>query len=79
MPLSDSTADDGMMAALAGLREIARRPTLARPYLEISPLMAAWLDGPGAAAMAALDREVTLVVSSNVSRANILEDGWGDG
>ena len=74
MPLGDSTADDGMMAALAGLREIARRPTLVQPRLEISPLMAAWLDGPGAAAMAALDREVTLVVSSDVRRANILGD-----
>ena len=74
MPLGDSTADDGMMAALAGLREIARRPKLVQPRLEISPLMAAWLDGPGAAAMAALDREVTLVVSSDVRRANILGD-----
>ena len=58
---------------LAVLRHIARRPTLAAPVIDLSPDMAAWLKGPGVAALASLDRPVTSVVSSEALTATLRE------
>ncbi|MEK9935533.1 MAG: hypothetical protein VW619_03800, partial [Rhodobiaceae bacterium] len=66
-------ADKVATSVLAVLRAIARRPTLAAPVIELSPDMAAWLKGPGAAALAVLDRPVTPVVSSEAMTATLRE------
>ena len=60
-------------AVLAVLRIIARRPALASPVIEMTPEMASWLNGPGAAALASLDRAVTPVVSSEAQTATLRE------
>ena len=66
-------ADSMAVDALAALRAIALRPQLASPRLECPPETADWLCGPGAAALASLDRKVELVVSSGVSTATLIE------
>ena len=66
-------ADSMAVDALAALRAIALRPQLASPRLECPPETADWLRGPGAAALASLDRKVELVVSSGVSTATLIE------
>jgi hypothetical protein len=66
-------ADKVATSVLTVLRTIARRPALAAPVIELSPDMAAWLKGPGAAALAVLDRPVTPVVSSEVVTATLQE------
>ena len=60
-------------SVLAVLRDIARRPALAAPVIDLSPDMAAWLHGPGATALASLDRPVTPVVSSETQTATLRE------
>ncbi len=66
-------ADRVAVDALTALRTISLRPQLASPRLECRPLTAAWLRGPGAAALASLDRKVKLVVSSQVGAATLIE------
>ena len=66
-------ADQIATSVLAVLREIARRPTIAAPVIDLSPDMADWLRGPGAAALASLDRTVTPVVSSQALTATLRE------
>ncbi|MEX0503887.1 ribonuclease E/G [Alphaproteobacteria bacterium LSUCC0719] len=66
-------ADQIAISVLAVLREIARRPTIAAPVIDLSPDMADWLRGPGAAALASLDRTVTPVVSSQALTATLRE------
>ncbi len=66
-------ADRVAVDALAALRAISLRPQLASPRLECRPDTADWLRGPGAAALASLDRKVELVVSSDVGRATLIE------
>ena len=60
-------------SVLAVLRDIARRPALAAPVIDLSPDMATWLHGPGATALASLDRPVTPVVSSETQTATLRE------
>jgi ribonuclease G len=71
--LADALSDSAAFEALMGLRAIQHRPQLAMPQLTVSPKMANWLAGPGAPALAALDRDVRLVVSSAADRATIVE------
>jgi len=66
-------ADPVAISVLAALRAIARRPALAAPVIDLSPDMAVWLKGPGAAALASLDRAVTPVVSSGALTATVRE------
>ena len=66
-------ADRVAVAALAALRAISLRPQLASPRLECRPDTADWLRGPGAAALASLDRKVELVVSSDAGSATLIE------
>ena len=66
-------ADRVAVDALAALRAISLRPQLASPRLECRPDTADWLRGPGAAALASLDRKVELVVSSNAGPATLIE------
>ena len=66
-------ADRVAVDALAALRAISLRPQLASPRLECRPDTADWLRGPGAAALASLDRKVELVVSSDAGRATLIE------
>ena len=66
-------ADLVATSVLAVLRAIAHQPALAAPVIELSPDMAAWLNGPGAAALASLDRPVTPVVSSETRIATLRE------
>lgn len=66
-------ADRVASSVLAVLRAIARRPALAAPVIDLSPEMAVWLKGPGAAALALLDRPVTPVVSSGAMTATLRE------
>lgn len=66
-------ADPIAAPVLAVLRRIARQPTLAAPVIELSPDMATWLNGPGAAALASLDRPVTPVVLSEAMTATLRE------
>ncbi len=67
-------ASDRMVtAALSVLRDVACRPTMANARIEIPPAMADWLRGPGAAALALLDRPVELVVSSQATTATLIE------
>ena len=70
-----ATFEDDLVAvsALAVLRAVARRPTLATPVVDLPAEMAAWLKGPGAPAMTSLDRAVTLVVSSESETATLRE------
>ena len=63
-----------MMLALARtLRMIARRPMLVAPQIVISPRMAELLQGPLAPALASLDRDVSLVVSSDQQQPEVME------
>ena len=66
-------ADHSATSVLAVLRSIARRPTIAAPVIDLSPDMASWLRGPGAVALASLDRAVTPVVSSDALTASLRE------
>jgi ribonuclease G len=66
-------ADRVAVDALAALRTISLRPKLASPRLECRPNTADWLRGPGAAALASLDRTVGLVVSSEAIAATLIE------
>ena len=66
-------ADRVAVDALAALRAISLRPQLASARLECRPDIADWLRGPGAAALASLDRKVELVVSSNAGPATLIE------
>jgi len=66
-------ADPIAAPVLAVLRRIARQPALAAPVIELSADMAAWLKGPGATALALLDRPVTPVVSSEALSATLRE------
>jgi Ribonuclease G/E len=66
-------ADRVAVDALAALRAISLRPQLASPRLECRPDTADWLRGPGAAALASLDRKVELVVSSDAGPATLIE------
>ena len=69
----DWAADSVAVGALSALRSVSLRPQLAVPRIECPPLMADWLRGPGTAAMAALDRPVELVVSSEAKTATLIE------
>ena len=64
-------ADQVATPVLAVLRCIARQPTIAAPVIDLSPEMAVWLQGPGAVALASLDRAVTPVVSSEALSATL--------
>ena len=68
----------GRMASevLGVLRQIALRPTLAAPVIEISPAMADWLDTDGVAALAALDRPVRRIVLSGLTVPRLVEPGY---
>ena len=66
-------ADRVAVDALAALRAISLRPQLASPRLECRPDTADWLRGPGAGALASLDRKVELVVSSEAGPATLIE------
>ena len=66
-------ADRVAVDALAALRTISLRPKLASPRLGCRPNTADWLRGPGAAALASLDRTVELVVSSEAVAAALIE------
>ena len=66
-------ADRVAVDALAALRAISLRPQLASPRLECRRDTADWLRGPGAAALASLDRKVKLVVSSEAGPATLIE------
>ena len=66
-------ADWVAVDALTALRAISLRPQLASPRLECRPDTADWLRGPGAAALASLDRKVELVVSSDAGLATLIE------
>ena len=59
--------------ALSVLRDVALRPALAVARIELPAAMADWLRGPGAPALAALDRPVELVVSSHAPAATLIE------
>ena len=61
------------LGALAVLRVISRRPSLAAPIVDVPPAEAEWLRGQGAGALASLDRKVTLVVSSEAKTATLRE------
>ncbi len=67
----------GRMASevLGVLRQIAMRPTLAAPVIEISTGMADWLDTDGVAALATLDRPVRRVVLSGLIMPRLVEPG----
>ena len=66
-------ADPVVTGALSVLREVALRPALAVARVELPAVMADWLRGPGASALAALDRPVELVVSSDAPAATLIE------
>ena len=66
-------ADPVVTGALSVLREVALRPALAVARVELPAVMADWLRGPGASALAALDRPVELVVSSDATAATLIE------
>ena len=66
-------ADRVAVDALAALRAISLRPQLASPRLKCRPDTADWLRGPGAAALASLDRKVELVVSFDAGPATLIE------
>lgn len=65
----------GRMASevLGVLRQIAWRPTMAAPAIEISPAMADWLDTEGGPALAALDRPVRRIVLSGLTVPGLVE------
>ena len=66
-------ADRVVTGALSVLRTASLRPAMARIRIELPPAMAEWLRGPGALALAALDRPVELVVSSQTTTAMLIE------
>jgi len=66
-------ADPVVTGALSVLRDLALRPAMATARIELPAVMADWLRGPGAGAMAALDRPVELVVSSQATTATLIE------
>ena len=61
------------LGPLTVLRAISLRPALATPVVDLPPEQAEWLRGPGAPALASLDRKVTLVVSSEAETATLRE------
>ena len=61
------------LGPLIVLRAISLRPALATPVVDLPPEQAEWLRGPGAPALASLDRKVTLVVSSEAETATLRE------
>ena len=67
-------SDTAVTGALSVLRQLALRPQIAVPRIQCPPKTADWLRGAGAAAMAALDRPVELVVSSQAETATLIED-----
>lgn len=71
----DWAADKVVTGALSVLRRLALQPQIAAPKIECPLKMADWLRGPGAPAMAALDRPVELVVSSEAETATLIEAG----
>ena len=71
---ADWAADPVVTGALSLLRHLALRPQIASPRIECPQSMADWLRGGGAPAMAALDRPVELVVSSQAERAALIEN-----
>ena len=74
-PFPTDLAGPHAISVLAVLRQIARRPMLTAPTIAVSPDMAEWLGGTGAAALQALDRPVARVVSSDVTLASLIETG----
>ena len=58
----DIMSDDVAQAALAGLRLAAARPSFKSVQLAVTASMAAWLKGPGAAAVVALERPLELTI-----------------
>jgi len=70
----DWAADAVVTSALSVLRQLALRPQIALPRIECPLATADWLRGPGTAAMAALDRPVELVVSSQATTATLFGD-----
>lgn len=76
LPLQALLANDtfSMMVALARvLRMIAQRPMLVSPRIAVSSAMAELLHGPLAPALASLDRDVSLVVSSDQQQPEVME------
>lgn len=69
----DWAADRTVTASLSVLRDLALRPAMATARIELPPAMAEWLRGPGAPALAVLDRPVELVVSSQATTATLIE------
>ena len=69
----DWAADRIVTASLSVLRDLALRPAMATARIELPLAMAEWLRGPGAPALAALDRPVELVVSSQATTATLIE------
>lgn len=67
-------ADPAVTSLLSVLRDVALRPALASVRIELPPAMADWLRGPGAPALAVLDRPVELVVSSQAMGAALIEE-----
>ena len=67
-------ADPAVRSSLSVLRDVALRPALASVRIELPPAMADWLRGPGAPALAVLDRPVELVVSSQAMGAALIEE-----
>ena len=61
------------LGPLTVLRAVSLRPALAAPVVDLPPEQAEWLRGPGAPALASLDRKVTLVVSSESETATLRE------
>jgi len=66
-------ADHMVTAVLSVLREVALRPAMATARIEVTQAMSDWLRGPGAPALATLDRPVALVVSSQAVTATLIE------
>jgi len=71
--LADLLADRVALDALLGLRRIHNDPRLVNPQMTVSHAVAGWLAGPGAAALASLDRHVRLVVTSEAAHESIQE------
>ena len=69
--LDDVMADDVAQAALAGLRLAAMRPAFKPVHLAVSSVMADWLSGAGQAAVAALNRQLTLDVCLDDNKAAV--------
>ena len=66
-------ANSMVTAALSVLRDVALRPAMATARIEVPQVMSDWLRGPGAPALATLDKPVALVVSSQAVTATLIE------